>query len=231
MRFAVLLTALGLALVVAALLNGGWCLLALWPAATLLALGCAYAGLGPGVCGKRSDGTLMPAAVLLLLPYLLATWTLWHLVRLLSNEPCCNEVAPGLWLGRRPFAGDLPPGVGLVVDLTAEFAEPPAIRLGHEYLCIPTLDASAPDYRLLQAAVERIAAYRQPVYVHCAQGHGRSAALAAAVLIRRGLAKDVAAAEAMLRSIRPGVRLSSAQRRAVDRCTKGGPIAPSPDNS
>ena len=45
------------------------------------------------------DGTLAPAAVVLLLPYLVLTWVLWHVHRLVSREDCCHEVAPGLWLG------------------------------------------------------------------------------------------------------------------------------------
>ena len=57
----------------------------------------------------------------MLLPYLALTWFAWHLRRLVSRQPCCHEVAPGLWLGRRPLAREVPAGVVLLVDLTAEF--------------------------------------------------------------------------------------------------------------
>src|SRR5207244_1868915 len=108
-----------------AVLFGGWCWPLLWPALSFGVVAAGYAGLGPRIFGKRPTGRLSWWAVLLLGPYLLLTWALWHLHRRVSREPCCHEVAPALWLGRRPLAHELPDGVVLVVDLTAEF---PAAR-------------------------------------------------------------------------------------------------------
>jgi protein-tyrosine phosphatase len=151
------------------------------------------------------------------MPYLVVNWVVWHLYRLLAREPCSHEIVPGLWLGRRAFAHELPAGVELVVDLTAEFAAPRDLVVGRVYHCLPTLDATAPDEDHFHAAVEKIVAWSSPVYIFCAQGHGRSATVAAAVLIRRGLAADAAKAEDMLRRLRPGVRLSRTQRRLLNR--------------
>jgi len=36
--------------------------------------------------------------------------------------------------------------------------------------------------------VQHIAAWQGPVYIHCAQGHGRTGTVAAAVLVEKGLA-------------------------------------------
>jgi hypothetical protein len=215
--YALLFILLGAVLAAAGLILGGWAFLLLWPAVSLLLVGAAYAGLGPRILGKRPDGRLAPAAVVLLLPYLLATWIVWHIYRLVSPEPCYHEVAPGLWLGRRAFARELPPGVGLVIDMTAEFAAPRGVGVGREYHCLPTLDTAAPDETQLRAAVEKVVAWPGPVYVHCAQGHGRSALLAAAVLVRRNLATDARQAEEMLCRVRPGVRLTRSQRKMLDR--------------
>jgi protein-tyrosine phosphatase len=201
--------------VVVAFLVGAWGWLLLWPAVSFLVLAAAYAVLGPCVFGKRPDGRLAWWSLLVLLPVLLLLWGLWRLVRLFSREPVCTEVAPGLWLGRRAFVRELPPGVLLVVDLTAEFPAPSGIRSGRDYLALPTLDGIAPDEDSFRAALARVAACPGPVYIHCAQGHGRSALLAAAVLLRRGLAGDVRQAEAMLRQARPGVRLKPGQRRLL----------------
>jgi protein-tyrosine phosphatase len=162
------------------------------------------------------------------LPYLLLTWFVWHVQRLLSREACCNEVAPGLWVGRRPSARELPPDVGLVVDLTAEFAAPRRIHHGRTYLCLPVLDAYAPSEEALRQLVQKVVAWPGAVYVHCAAGHGRSAMVAAAVLLTRGLAADVKQAEGLLRRARPGVRLTPAQRRLLRRLFAEAP--PSSEN-
>jgi protein-tyrosine phosphatase len=54
-----------------------------------------------------------------------------------------------------------------------------------------------------------------PVYVHCAQGHGRSATFAAAWLLAAGSAKDARDAVEKLRSKRPLVRLTVGQFGAL----------------
>jgi protein-tyrosine phosphatase len=223
MKYALTFGALAVYLAVLACALEGACWLLLWPAVSFLALAAAYAGLGPRVFGKRLDGSLAPWAVLLLLPYLALSWLVWHVQRRLSREDPCNEVAPGLWLGRRPFAHELPAGVLLVVDVTAEFAVPRWLRGRYRYLCLPTLDTFAPDEAALVALVGHVAASAEPVYVHCAQGHGRSAVVVAAVLLARGLARDAAEAETLLRTARPGVRLKASQRRLLERLGAGGP--------
>ena len=124
MKHAVVFSTFGTLLAVWGVWLGGFGWLLLWPAGSFLLIGGAYAHLGPRVCGKRADGRLAWWAVLLLLPYLLMTWTVWHVIRLLSRETCCDEVAPGVWVGRRPFVRDLPANISLIVDLTAEFPAP-----------------------------------------------------------------------------------------------------------
>jgi hypothetical protein len=63
------------------------------------------------------------------------------------------------------------------------------------------------------------------IYIHCAQGRGRSAALAAALLIARGMAANVDEAEAALSRARPSVRLNSAQRAWVARVIRAFAVA------
>jgi protein-tyrosine phosphatase len=211
MKYAIVFTLLGIELIALGVFLGGAGWLLCWPGGSFVLVGAAYAGLGPRVFGKRRDGSLAWWSAALL-PYLGLTWLVWHLQRRLSREPCCHAVAPGLWLGRRPYAHEVPPSVSLIVDLTAEFSEPGAVRVGRTYLCVPTLDSAATDEKTFRDLVETIAGWQGGVYVHCALGHGRSAAVAAAVLLARGLASTVREAEQMLRQARPGVRLKKAQR-------------------
>jgi protein-tyrosine phosphatase len=214
-KYSLTFIVLAMVLAVDAVMLAGPFWVLLWPALCFLLVGTAYAGLGPRLFGKRSDGRMNFWAVILLLPYLLITWGTWHLLRLLSREDCWNEIAPGLFMGRRGYPSELPAGITLVVDLTCEFPEPRGICEGREYLCLPILDASSPDETALRGLIERIAAWSGTVYVHCAQGHGRSGLVMAAVLLARNLAPDAAEAVQQIKRVRPKVRLTKAQRELL----------------
>lgn len=216
MKYTLVFAAFSAYLVALAVHLGGLAWLLLWPALSFLLIAAAYAGLGTAVCGKRPDGGLAWWAVPLLFHYLLLTWGVWHLQRLLSREAACNEIAPGLWVGRRPLARELPPGTDLVVDLTSEFPEPRAVVAGRAYVCLPTLDALAPPVAAMRELVKQVAAWPGTALVHCATGHGRSAVVAAAVLLARGLAADPKEAQRLVRKARPGVSLNRPQRRLLE---------------
>lgn len=98
----------------------GWLLF--WCGVSFLALGAAYGWIGARVFGKRADGRMALWAMSLLMPYLLLTWTIWHLQIRIGKEESCNAIAPNIWLGHRPFLKDLPDNISLIVDLTAEFS-------------------------------------------------------------------------------------------------------------
>jgi protein-tyrosine phosphatase len=198
---------------------GGWWLLLLWPAASFFVVAAAYVLARPRILGKRADGRLSPPALAALAPFTGFAWCVAQVQHVLRRGPVSHEVMPGVWVGRRARASELPPDIAAVIDLTAEFWEPAGVRGRRGYLCVPTLDARAPDERSFLQALDYIGAADGPVYIHCAQGFGRSAALAAALLVRRGLARDAGEAEAMLKAARPGVRLTACQRELVRRVT------------
>ncbi len=217
MRFGVMLCSLGVLLAGAAVWLGGPALLVLWPATSAFVVGLGYLFFGPSVFGKREDGSLSPLMLALLFPYHVAAW-----IRLRWNardgRPPFDEVAPGVYLGRRLVdATELPRDVRLVVDLTAEFRVTRGLTGHYDYLALPTLDTTVPPYDAFARLVERTAAHAGPIYIHCAAGYGRSAAVAAAVLVARGLATDVDDAQAKLRAARPKVWLHPGQRAHVIR--------------
>lgn len=189
-----------------------WALL--WPAANCGAVAAAYFGPGGRVFGKRADGSRAGAVVAWMLPFLTVQYLTWRLQVLLSPEDAFNEAAPGLHVGRRPLPGEHPAGLELVVDVTAEFPKPSYHPEGVAYAALPTLDAFVPEPEAYAALVRKAAAAKS-VLVHCANGHGRSAAFAAALLVRRGLAKDVDEAMGLVRRARPACRLNPAQRAAA----------------
>ncbi len=221
MRFALIQIGLGAALVTLASLVNPWGWALLWPGWSVLIVGVAYlrvGGLGPGVFGKRPDGRLRWANVALLLPYFAVAWTLWQIKSRLGSENAYDEVAPGILVGRRPLEpSEAPRDMELVVDLTSEFPRSPSTAHVAGYECIPTLDTTAPNDADFAALVGRLEGQDGPIFVHCAMGHGRSATVAAALMIRRGLVADVEAAIVAMRERRPRIHLHRTQREAVAR--------------
>ena len=199
-------------------LGGGWLVL-LWPALSFFVVAAAYATARPRWLGKRPDGRLSLPAQSVLAPFTAFSWSIAQGHRILRRGPAACEVAPGIWLGRRAGPHEIPAGVSTVVDFTADFWEPAGVRKDRHYLCVPTLDSTASDEVGFRGALDCVAAADGPVYIHCAQGFGRSAALAAALLVRRGDARDAEEAVEMLAKARPGVRLTRRQRDLVRRVT------------
>ena len=216
-----------------------WVVVALegWLASTLLALAACYA--------LRQAGVPVEAALTrpgwawlwwLLWPYRALALLALRIARRLDREDAASAVAPGLWVGRRPFPDEAArlhaAGVSAILNLCAEF-RPTAWPCDLRSAAVPLLDGVAPMPAELARAVDWVAARRaegRAVLIHCAQGHGRSATVAAAVLVRLGLAPGPGEALAIVRSARPRARPSRAQRAALARFLEGetgfdGPVA------
>ena len=187
-----------------------------WCGISFLTLGIAYISLGAKVFGKNKNGKISKLSFSLLLPYLLLTWTVWHIQRLISKEDCCNQIVPGIWLGRRPYINELPNNISLIVDLTAEFSEPTNLISGKTYICIPTLDTLVPNKHVFHELIIKIANWKGNVYIHCALGYGRSATVVAGVLIAKGLVNNFEEAEKLLKTARPKIKFSQAQRKLLN---------------
>lgn len=195
----------------AAVLVPGWGWLAVWPAFSFWVAAGAYLREGHRVFRKGPTGRHALWALPWAWPFCTATTLAWHVRRRFDRDAPSDEIVPGLRVGRRPLPGEVGPEVDLIVDLTCEMRAHPAVIRGRDYLCIPTLDALPPPADELLAAAMRLARHPGTVLIHCAQGQGRSATLAAAVLIVRGHADTVAAAESLLKSRRPKIRLRPEQ--------------------
>lgn len=196
-------------------------LLAGFSAIGFFAIAIGYLFTLPAVWMKRGDGTINPMGLVLYLPLHLLNWFSLQLATYMGKAPARHEIATNLWLGRRPFADEskamLASEPWAVVDLTAEFQEPAALRKD-KYLCLPTLDHTAPTRDQVESALKFIAAEKpnRKVLVHCALGHGRSATIVAAWLLQNGLAMTPQEAEDKLRAIRPGVRLKNSQLQMLN---------------
>lgn len=124
-------------------------------------------------------------------------------------------MADGVLIGRRLLSSELPAGTATVVDLTSEFPEPTSLRSVPNYIAAPMLDASVLPPQSLANLASQIATAKLPVYIHCAQGHGRTSLIASLVLLARGDADTPEAAIKLVHSARPLVGLNAEQRAAL----------------
>ncbi len=217
LKYLLVLVLVGVAQIALASTSGKMAWLLYWSGLSWIVVGAAYGGLGAGIFGKRANERMALVNICLLLPYLFVTWFLWYMQQLLTKEPPYNEIAPGLWLGRRCLGKELPSGIELIVDMTSEFPEPPDLNSGRSYVCVPTLDASVPSDKAFAELVQTIVASPGPVYVHCALGHGRSVAVMTAVLVAKGNAATIEQAEQSVKQARPRTEINPVQRKLLQR--------------
>ena len=122
-----------------------------------------------------------------------------------------------------PAAADGGSGIA-VVDMTAEFPARDAIvrQARGMYCCQPTLDGDMPSdeahFVAMVAKVSKWNAQGVPVYVHCANGRGRSACVVALLLVMRGLAPDLVTAWRNIKASRPQCNVHKPQMDMLVRC-------------
>jgi len=214
MRYAVVLIVLAVALATLAIMRSGIDgVLLSWLAVNFLLLGIAHARRAHRLFGKRADGTLPWWSWIAFLPMHLLNLAVWHLYRLASSEPAISEICHEVSIGRRLLSHEFPGGFTNYVDLTAEFAEPHALRKAKGYYAFPILDGTAPKLEQLKEILPKMAHGR--TFVHCAQGHGRSGFLVAAYLLSTGRIASIDAGLKLLAEMRPAVRLSESQMECL----------------
>lgn len=165
--------------------------------------------------GKSPDGYLPMWSWVIYSPYHLGLRVKLAVGKLISKEPLWNRILPGWYLGGWPTDGSksLPPGRPSVVDMTCEL--PRTVNSQQQkYAMYPVWDTRAPTLQQLEQAVNFCMGEvkeGRSLYIHCAHGHGRSATVMAAAFMEAGIATGVAEAEALMKSVRPKVRLSGVQ--------------------
>lgn len=185
-----------------------------WSALNVFLMAVGYRGMGARLLGKRRSGRLSLSRAVLFFPLMTAAFLVWNSFRFLRKEEPFGWVTKDICIGRRLSNSEPHPDVDIVVDLTAEFNEPSAMRrLGH-YVSFPILDGSIPPVADLIAAIDALP--EGSVYVHCAQGHGRASLFTIALLARSGQAKSVDEATDAIRKVRPMAQLNRCQRAFLD---------------
>lgn len=205
-----------------------WGAFLIWPTVSLGLAAAAYFGAGPGIFQKR-DGRLPWTTWWALGPVLLGQ----EISRLYYRRQCraWDELTPQVWIGsvlsRGEAAAAVREGVTAVLDLTAEFSESAPFR-AVAYRNVPVLDLTAPTFEQLEemAAFIEEESSKGVVYVHCKIGYSRTAAAAAAFLLRTGKVRTVSEAVHYLRQVRPTIVIRPEVMTALDEFTTNLTVSP-----
>ena len=215
MKYGILFTVIGAACATFAVLDYPMKWLWMWLFICSVFLMVVYFGNRPLMFGKRPDGTLNPLIVAVFFPLFALNYSARWMYKVIRPERPVDEVIPGLWIGRRPQPGDVPDSVKVIVDLTSEFHEIREVRTNYEYHWFPVLDQYAPTPEELATLVRKLSAVKEPMLVHCAVGHGRSAMIVAAILMDRDPLLTLDDAISMVRAQRPAIFITKDQREAI----------------
>lgn len=177
-----------IACITAALNFNNWAMLLLYPATSLSLVASAYFS-GRSNFLQKHQGKIPLSMQILFAPYLLAVCWTWKFYR--NRTLPYREIAPGVLFGRRLSITETnelaAQGVVAIIDLAPEVKTPLSIRNIH-YKHIPILDMTSPNLQQLKSAFDFISTHKNTgkVYIHCALGYLRSAAVVAAYLMLSG---------------------------------------------
>jgi protein-tyrosine phosphatase len=113
---------------------------------------------------------------------------------------------------------EIPLDIDHVIDLTCEFPRPKTLR-EFSYHSFPILDGFVPSSAELQTWVANAAKLPGTIYIHCAEGHGRTGLFAAALLFELGQCASANDALQFVKSKRPLVRLGKRQQATLAMAT------------
>lgn len=191
----------------------------LWPVLSLAVISLGYFKLGPVVYLKQNGQHAIWVKALHYFSFL------GHeLSRRAYAKQCApwNRLLPNLLIGRQLKDSEVEllrtEAVSAVLDLTAEFSEPPELR-EIKYLNLPLLDLAAPTDSQLEQALAFIQTHieKGTVYVHCKIGYSRTAAIAGSYLIQAGHAQSTEAAISKLKNARSSIIIRPEARATIQR--------------
>ena len=182
-----------------------------WFTLDLLLISFSYYFNSTFIFGKQSNGKLNLFDHLLLFPYLLFIWMIWRFSTILDKSKPFNQLTENIWIGRRLLDKEEIQSIDLVIDLTCEFSESIELIAVKEYLSFPILDAGVPNEKELKRLLNYIKGFNGNIYIHCAQGSGRTGVVTCGYLLFIGKAKTIEEAYQFAKSKRPSVKLNSNQ--------------------
>ena len=129
--------------------------------------------------GNQRDGTLPRRSRLLFAPYLLCINATWFLCKSVSREPPVHHLGDAIYIGRRLLSSEVTPGMQTLVGLTSEVTESTVLGTVPHYVLIDMLDGGILPPAKLAEYAGKLTTLPRPIYIHCDQGHSRTALMAA----------------------------------------------------
>ncbi len=199
--------------------GNGWYIatvVSLWLTGAAVLLFLAYEENDSTCFSKHEDGRFPLISWIVFFPYLLPLWIRQILLSTMSGENSSDKLMDGVFIGRRPVrARDIPSCTAVCVDLAAEFpASRAELKYGGRYVSFPILEASFRSCEALITCIDSLP--ESGLYIHCAQGHGRTGFFACALFLRRGTVETLPEAEALVTRVRPGVKFRKGQREFLE---------------
>lgn len=161
--------------------------------------------------GKKSKGELSIFNLIALFPYFLFIWIVWRFSLIFDKSEPFNQLTKNIWIGRRILKNEEIQGIDLVIDLTCEFSESMNLVKVNEYWSFPILDGGIPEKNEFINLLKYLESFSGKVYIHCAQGSGRTGLVACGYLLFTGKANTFEEAYYCVKSKRPSVKLNSNQ--------------------
>lgn len=185
-----------------------------WVSLSFYYVGLCYFGMIPGFFKK--NGKIPIVIKLINAPYFILTLVTWHVYKKCMKENSTDDINDSLCIGRRQLPGEFNlEKIDYYLDLTSEFDEPQSYRNSEKYLNFPILDADVPDYKSLNELISKIKGSK--VFIHCAQGHGRTGLVAILFLIANNSVDSVEEGLNLLKSKRPKLDVNSEQLRFLNK--------------
>lgn len=206
-------------------------LIMLWPCLSLLTMAFWYAydsQAGIAILNKNQRTGQIPGGTMILMaPYFFVAngwWLVRHKLVLQWVENPYDKVASDgqgdIYVGRWPlyYPSQFPTTATGVVDVTAEWWARDCVTRGRNYLCLPSLDCDMPDTMAMLRGARKVAReWNGGLYVHCANGHGRSSCFAALVMLFRRQASSWREAFKMMRTHRQYIHIQAPQERIMEK--------------
>jgi hypothetical protein len=166
MKYAIALFLMGIACFIFAYQSGMGAWILIWSGLSFNWVALAYGLNRPKMLGKLSTGDISLPHWPIVFPFTALNWFLWWLRAVLSREPVCHEILPGLYLGRRTRMRELLPDITTIVDMTAELPETSGITIGRNYFCAPTLDGTPVSPSDIKRLIGHITEAEAGIYIH-----------------------------------------------------------------